>query len=38
MAADCLAEEQGDAGLKAGDLMAFLPIVRKQLSDGGQDA
>ncbi|MDT8419249.1 MAG: NAD(P)H-hydrate dehydratase [Desulfuromonadales bacterium] len=38
MAADCLAAEQGDAGMKAGDLLALLPIVRKQLSDGGQDA
>lgn len=38
MAADRLAERQGCAGLKAGDLLAEIPVARNQLTQGGSDA
>jgi NAD(P)H-hydrate epimerase len=38
MAADRLAAVQGCAGLKAGDLPAAIPVVRKLLSQGDYDA
>lgn len=38
MAADRLAAVQGCAGLKASDLLAEIPVARKQLTQGGPDA